>query len=152
LTLTTRDVSAPHYIHTWLPPYDLLAERNTHHLHLAMMKLLTLALLFGVGAATSLRVGNDVCKVELEKAKAATHLHKGSFAGETCRKDTECYSGKCEGNVHGLKDGACTQIDAHKMWVIDKAKTLVRHRSIRLTGRAWQWPPGVVFGRKYAGW
>ena len=46
----------------------LLAEHNAHHLHLAMMKLLILALLFGTGAA---RVGDSRARDGTPKTLAA---------------------------------------------------------------------------------
>ena len=59
----TRPLRTP--LHARLPPsMTLLAEQNTHHLHLAMMKLmklLTLALLCGAGAAiNTLRAGGSM--------------------------------------------------------------------------------------------
>ena len=63
----TRPLRTP--LHARLPPsMTLLAEQNTHHLHLAMMKLmklLTLALLCGAGAAiNTLRAPKPSCEKE----------------------------------------------------------------------------------------
>ena len=76
----TRRLRTP--LHTRLPSHDLLAERNTHHLHLAMMKLLTLALLFGVGAATSLRVDGTLAP------RFAAVSQGGGWTLETCSQLT----------------------------------------------------------------
>ena len=104
----TRRLRTP--LHTRLPSHDLLAEHNTYQLHLDMMRLLTLALLFGVGAAiTSRRAGdgtsakNELAVAKQEHAKAmeaAKHSTGQSTPAEEEAAALETLAGKaCEGTI-----------------------------------------------------
>ena len=74
-----------------------------------MMKLLTLALLFGVGAAASLRTGTDACVAELNEAKTHDPARGKKHAGDPCKKKEECYSFECGNGPFG--DGKCKYLN-----------------------------------------
>ena len=97
----------------------LLAEQNTHHLHLAMMKLmklLTLALLCGAGVAiTSLRGGDSV---------AITSLRGGDSMGGNCAAARHTFLGHFTGSNKTNKQNAAS-FDALKQELSSKGGSIM---------------------------
>ena len=101
----------------------LLAEHNAHHLHLAMMKLLILALLFGTGAA---RVGDSRARDGTPKTLAAIANAKTELdAALSGRGASPIAQGLCAKELNDLNH------DNNPLIVYDKApREVIGHGSV----------------------